>query len=34
MGCMDKSDCPLLFLNNPVDWSIDDPKGKPIKYVK
>jgi arsenate reductase (thioredoxin) len=34
MGCMDRSDCPLLFLNNPVDWSIEDPKGKPIEKVR
>ncbi len=34
MGCMDSSDCPLLFLNNPVDWSVDDPKGKPIEKVR
>jgi arsenate reductase (thioredoxin) len=34
MGCMDRSDCPLLFLNNPVDWSIEDPKGRPIQGVR
>ena len=34
MGCMDSSDCPLLFLNNPVDWSVEDPKGKPIEKVR
>lgn len=34
MGCMDRSDCPLLFLNNPIDWSIEDPKGKPIEKVR
>lgn len=34
MGCMDKADCPLLFLNNPIDWSIEDPKGKPIDKVR
>jgi len=34
MGCMDKSECPLLFLNKPVDWSIQDPKGKPIESVR
>lgn len=34
MGCMDKADCPLLFLNNPVDWSIEDPKDKPIEKVR
>jgi arsenate reductase len=34
MGCMDRSDCPLLFLNNPVYWSIQDPKGRPIESVR
>jgi protein-tyrosine-phosphatase len=34
MGCMDRSDCPLLFLNNPVDWSIEDPKSKSIGKVR
>jgi arsenate reductase len=34
MGCMEKSDCPLLFLNNPIDWSIEDPKDKPIEKVR
>ena len=34
MGCMDRSECPLLFLNNPVDWAIEDPKDKPIQRVR
>ena len=34
MGCMDRSDCPLVFLSNPVDWVIEDPKGKPIERVR
>lgn len=34
MGCTDRSDCPLLFLNNPVDWSIENPKGKSIEQVR
>jgi arsenate reductase len=34
MGCMDKSECPVLFLNNPIDWGIEDPKGKPIEKVR
>lgn len=34
MGCMDKSECPLLFLNNPIDWDIEDPKGQPIEKVR
>ncbi len=34
MGCMDRAECPLLFLNNPVDWGIEDPKGKNIERVR
>lgn len=34
MGCMDRSECPLWFLDNPVDWGIEDPKGKPIEKVR
>ena len=34
LGCMDQAECPLLFLNNPVDWSIEDPKGKSIERVR
>lgn len=34
MGCMDKAECPLLFLNNPIDWGIQDPKGQPIEKVR
>lgn len=34
MGCLDRSDCPLLFLNNPIDWAIEDPKGKQIEKVR
>src|SRR5688572_21697930 len=26
MGCTDQAECPLLFLNNPIDWGIEDPK--------
>jgi arsenate reductase len=33
MGCIDKSECPMLFINNVVDWGIEDPKGKPIEKV-
>lgn len=34
MGCMDRSECPLLFLNNnSIDWGVEDPKGKPIESV-
>lgn len=34
MGCMEKESCPTLFLNNFLDWNIEDPKGKPIKKVR
>ena len=34
MGCMDKSECPMLFINNVIDWSIEDPKGKSIEKVR
>ena len=34
MGCMDKSECPMLFINNVIDWGIEDPKNKPIEKVQ
>ena len=34
MGCMDRSECPLLFLSNPIEWAIEDPKGKNIEKVR
>ena len=34
MGCMDKDSCPALFVNNLIDWNIEDPKGKPIDRVR
>lgn len=34
MGCMDKESCPALFLNDVVDWQIQDPKGKSIIKVR
>jgi arsenate reductase len=34
MGCMDKAECPMLFINNVVDWSIEDPKGEPVEKVR
>jgi arsenate reductase (thioredoxin) len=34
MGCMDHAECPMLFINNVIDWGIDDPKGKPIEQVR
>jgi len=34
MGCMDKESCPALFVNDVIDWSIPDPKGKPLDKVR
>lgn len=34
MGCMDKESCPALFVNEIIDWSIPDPKGKPLDEVR
>ena len=34
MGCMDRTECSLLFLNNPIDWAIEDPKGRSIEKVR
>lgn len=34
MGCMDKVSCPTLFLQNLLDWNIEDPKNKQIEKVR
>lgn len=34
MGCMDKESCPTLFLQNLLNWNIEDPKDKPIEKVR
>jgi arsenate reductase (thioredoxin) len=34
MGCIDKTECPMLFINNVIDWGIEDPKGKPIEKIR
>jgi arsenate reductase len=34
MGCVDKEFCPVLFVNNVIDWNIPDPKNKPIEQVR
>jgi protein-tyrosine-phosphatase len=34
MGCMDKTECPVLFMTNSLDWNIEDPKGKSIEKVR
>jgi protein-tyrosine-phosphatase len=34
MGCMDQSECPMLFINSVIDWGTEDTKGKPIEKVR
>lgn len=34
MGCMDKQSCPTLFLQNLIEWNIEDPKDKRIEKVR
>src|SRR5579884_3530857 len=34
MGCIDKSECPMLFIGNVLDWGIEDPKSKSIEKVR
>ena len=34
MGCMDKTECPAVFLGKYVDWNIEDPKDKQIEQVR
>jgi len=34
MGCMERESCPTFFLQNSLDWNIDDPKQKPIEKVR
>jgi arsenate reductase (thioredoxin) len=34
MGCMEKESCPTLFINDVLEWGIEDPKGKPIEKVR
>jgi protein-tyrosine-phosphatase len=34
MGCMNKTECPAVFMKNSVDWNIKDPKGKSIDEVR
>lgn len=34
MGCMDKTECPAIFMKNSLDWNIEDPKGKSIDKVR
>lgn len=34
MGCIERAECPLLFMNNIIDWGIEDPKGKSVEKVR
>lgn len=34
MGCIERAECPMLFINNVIDWGIEDPKGTPIEKVR
>ena len=34
MGCMDRTECPAVFLGKHLDWNIDDPKAEPIETVR
>ena len=34
MGCIERGSCPALFINNVIDWNIDDPKRKSIEQVQ
>jgi protein-tyrosine-phosphatase len=34
MGCIERESCPTLFLQNLIDWNIEDPKGKSVENVR
>ncbi|HKO65208.1 MAG TPA: arsenate reductase ArsC [Candidatus Nitrosocosmicus sp.] len=34
LGCMDNKFCPALFVPKVIDWSIEDPKDRPIEKVR
>jgi arsenate reductase len=34
MGCIERAECPMLFINNVIDWGIEDPKDKSIEKVR
>jgi protein-tyrosine-phosphatase len=34
MGCGAEGFCPATFLERVRDWNLDDPKGKPIEFVR
>jgi protein-tyrosine-phosphatase len=34
MGCGAEGFCPATFLERVRDWNLDDPKGKPVEFVR
>ena len=34
MGCMEREECPTLFIHDLLEWGIEDPKGNPIEKVR
>jgi len=34
MGCNDQGICPGPFFKPTIDWTLEDPKGKPIEKVR
>ena len=34
MGCMDKQNCPALFVRDVINWNIPDPKNQSIEEVR
>ena len=34
MGCMDRQECPALFVDDVADWAIPDPKGLDMREVR
>ena len=34
MGCIERAECPMLFMNSVIDWGVEDPKGKPIEKIR
>jgi arsenate reductase (thioredoxin) len=34
MGRIDKTECPMFFINNIIDWGIEDVKGISIEKVR
>ena len=34
MGCVDRQECPALFVDDVADWAIPDPKGRDMQEVR